>query len=810
MATVTAIVKDPSGNLYVRSLVIASFVGQSTTPGAGPYITGGVPSGQFQTVIPTETDSFGAFSVIIPGNDTITPTPSQWKFTVVSSTTPPAAFAALITITGSSQDITAALQAAAAALPTSVLGNVTATGLTVTGNSTITGTLSSTGTFTAAKINGDCVVDGVTNLTIQAAITACSVTGGRVFIPTGTYQTGTIVLPPFPEALIIEGAGPGSTIIQANAPNIPIFMANVGVVNTQNAATGGCAANCVTLVSGANFALLTPGPIVIQDASGTGTTFTISSIQSNTVLTLSAAPGTRTNVGYQRVGSGANGSANVEGNHFRGFSVQAHAGSTTLTAGAAIELSGISNTTWEDIQYLPASGATLTTGNWNSFFHFSSFPAACFTNILQHPIIENMSFGPTYAFLFNNQGVVTANSNANNNYIYNPRIFAVLAGMNTVFQARQSAQTWIQGGLTELVQPSTATVNITAASPNVTATAGTSFLSLGLKPGDPITITTAACNTGLSPTTCQISSVTDATHLVLTTNAGTTTTGATATFGATVLNAGQRNTLMGMWIESNGPNPVFGYADAATGGTAAGVTLAWNYGTTPQSWTAMANTSDWQFMGNLPDNITFNNLCGNCNHVTTFGRTFRDTANDVWLHIINSAAGGGTWGLGVSNSAGAMGINDEFAFRDEVNNLFAFHFGPNGGGASVPAFNLNYPLRLNAGAGVGSLLISTTAPTIAGAGCGGSAASIATNNGPASFTINVGTAPLTACTVTLPAATAGWVCHATDITTNSANIFYQKQTASGTTSATITNFGTAATAQNFTANDILSVSCFGR
>jgi len=107
-----------------------------------------------------------------------------------------------------------------------------------------------------------------------------------------------------------------------------------------------------------------------------------------------------------------------------------------------------------------------------------------------------------------------------------------------------------------------------------------------------------------------------------------------------------------------------------------------------------------------------------------------------------------------------------------------------------------------------ALLISNTAPTIAGAGCGGSAASIVAPNGTASFKINVGTAPTTACTITMPAATTGWNCSATDITTNSTTVFYQKQTgAESTTSVTITNFSDVAAASNFTANDVLKVQC---
>lgn len=108
-------------------------------------------------------------------------------------------------------------------------------------------------------------------------------------------------------------------------------------------------------------------------------------------------------------------------------------------------------------------------------------------------------------------------------------------------------------------------------------------------------------------------------------------------------------------------------------------------------------------------------------------------------------------------------------------------------------------------------LITPFAPTISANGCGGSGASIATNNGPASFTVNVGTAPTQSCTFTLPIpAATGWNCTASDLTTSSTNVFLQKQTATNTSTATITNFNDVAVASHFVTGDILAVSCFAR
>lgn len=142
------------------------------------------------------------------------------------------------------------------------------------------------------------------------------------------------------------------------------------------------------------------------------------------------------------------------------------------------------------------------------------------------------------------------------------------------------------------------------------------------------------------------------------------------------------------------------------------------------------------------------------------------------------------------------------------------------GGAAVFQFDASSNLNiigsnLNSTLGFknnGSLFISATAPTIAAAGCGGSAATIANNNGTAAFEINVGTAPGSACTVTMPAAAHGWSCSAVDVTTNSTSVFVQKQSPAAsqtTTQIVITNFNDVAVATAFTASDVVRVSCHG-
>jgi hypothetical protein len=109
-----------------------------------------------------------------------------------------------------------------------------------------------------------------------------------------------------------------------------------------------------------------------------------------------------------------------------------------------------------------------------------------------------------------------------------------------------------------------------------------------------------------------------------------------------------------------------------------------------------------------------------------------------------------------------------------------------------------------------NLLISETAPTIF-SGFGSNAA-IATNNGTAAFTINVGSGGTASSgMIGLPAATNGWNCWAVDLTNPIAGGGYNvKQTASTTSSATITGFNTSGFPDVWAANDILSVSCFAR
>jgi hypothetical protein len=116
------------------------------------------------------------------------------------------------------------------------------------------------------------------------------------------------------------------------------------------------------------------------------------------------------------------------------------------------------------------------------------------------------------------------------------------------------------------------------------------------------------------------------------------------------------------------------------------------------------------------------------------------------------------------------------------------------------------------GSSAGHVFFSSTAPSVAAAGCGGSGASITSNNGTAAFKINVGTSNTGTCTITLPTAGTDWVCFADDITTTSTSVFITKIVPTSghlTTEVTLQNYTDAAATGDWTDSDILEVSCHG-
>lgn len=127
---------------------------------------------------------------------------------------------------------------------------------------------------------------------------------------------------------------------------------------------------------------------------------------------------------------------------------------------------------------------------------------------------------------------------------------------------------------------------------------------------------------------------------------------------------------------------------------------------------------------------------------------------------------------------------------------------------NITAAELNLTTELNMG---GEMLIVDTAPTISSGF--GSSPSIASENGPSAFTIDVGTGgSATGGVIGLPTAATGWNCfvhNQTDWAAGDAARGLTRQTAETTTTVTVENQLTSdGVALAWTASDILIVSCF--
>lgn len=117
--------------------------------------------------------------------------------------------------------------------------------------------------------------------------------------------------------------------------------------------------------------------------------------------------------------------------------------------------------------------------------------------------------------------------------------------------------------------------------------------------------------------------------------------------------------------------------------------------------------------------------------------------------------------------------------------------------------------RMNHDNTPGTLLISSTSPSIAANGCGGSAASEVSANGTGAFVIGVGTSNTGTCTVTMPAATTNWICSATDITTTSTLVAITKVVPGGTptTQITLQNYTDIMGTHAWVDNDHIAINC---
>lgn len=171
------------------------------------------------------------------------------------------------------------------------------------------------------------------------------------------------------------------------------------------------------------------------------------------------------------------------------------------------------------------------------------------------------------------------------------------------------------------------------------------------------------------------------------------------------------------------------------------------------------------------------------------GTTLADVSAGV-LNLTSTAAG---TGFGRLNFGTAISTNP--SLKRNSNTQIAVRQADDSGDASLAA------ATYNASAGYsmqGNLVFSTTPPTISSGF--GSTPSIVSGNGTSSFRVNVGTGGVaTTGVVSMPAATTGWNCQVTDITTNDAT----RETSSTTNTVTV------AAAIAWTSADVLIMSCTG-
>lgn len=116
--SVSGQVLDPSGTPFIGCTGNANFVNQSSLS-QKPLLSGST----FQTTVLINCDSAGNLPTFrLVDNNQVVPTPSQWSFSLCTQDKLHC-FTVLITITGATQNITAALQAAAPPIPPAVAWN---------------------------------------------------------------------------------------------------------------------------------------------------------------------------------------------------------------------------------------------------------------------------------------------------------------------------------------------------------------------------------------------------------------------------------------------------------------------------------------------------------------------------------------------------------------------------------------------------------------------------------------------------------------------------------------------------------------
>lgn len=254
---------DASGNVYVTSKVSASLNLGTPASGTGPALLGG--TSVFQTMVLGETDSFGQLVMTLADNALITPANTTWNFSVLNTTGLIGFSLNNVTITGATQNIAAAMQAASAPL---VQGN-TFPSITVTGTATIGGVLAANGgvTTTAATLavnkpvnattgyqiggsapNGHILLGNGTNYVDATSLPIASVTAptgtGYARITAGAFDAASKLISLTAATDVAANQGTTTTVLHGNAAGQGAFGAIVltsdvsGVLPAANGGTG--------------------------------------------------------------------------------------------------------------------------------------------------------------------------------------------------------------------------------------------------------------------------------------------------------------------------------------------------------------------------------------------------------------------------------------------------------------------------------------------------------------------------------------------------------------------------------------------
>jgi len=171
------------------------------------------------------------------------------------------------------------------------------------------------------------------------------------------------------------------------------------------------------------------------------------------------------------------------------------------------------------------------------------------------------------------------------------------------------------------------------------------------------------------------------------------------------------------------------------------------------------------------------------------GLAINGTGNAAGANILLEGSGATTPNKGFGASGGFFVITNNAGSADILSLSDA------GDLRVTNSFGYTYPISYN------------TAPTIYSGF--GTSPSVSASNGTAAFSITIGSSPGSTGIITMPAEGHGWVCDATDVTTQSASVFITKQTAYSSNSVTLTQYNDAAAATPWTAGDTLLVKCSG-